>query len=317
MSVGMYCFLCGCVYCRLGIYSCVVGLWFKKSRLRSLCLRVVDASFERFEGALRSGDFYQAKLLLRFFLALSGSYVVSLESVFETIKNLLILTAELPSTSATTADNLLLVVLSSLPWMSTKAWEAYRPLLDEVLALGHQAVSTSAEASSASPEGILLQQATLPIRVFSPSSSTSSSDSLASLSLLYHPNRDPGNDGLLSDEVTRALISLGLHQNRLGTLLDALTSMVEAEWKSKTTLRFYQSNDLYPLLKPSLLTSTPTPNTTAGSTAPPLVLTACSVPPLTLTLEDLHKIKAQPLGRVLRLPISIEKVDLPLSSHDR
>ncbi|CBZ56151.1 putative nuclear cap binding protein [Neospora caninum Liverpool] len=225
---------------KVGIYSCVVGLWFKKTRLRPLCLRIVERSFERFEEAVKKGNFLDAKLLLRFFVALAGSFVVS---------------------------------AAALPWLSSRSWETHRRAVEELLALAHQ-------MSPASPEALLLRHATLPIRVSA--------------------------GGVLGgDEADSAILaSLGLDKNRVQSLLEALGSMEQVQWKSKATLRFYQSADLFPLLKP--------PSEAAAALAP-----ACSLPALTLTLDDLRQIRALPVASVIRLPVSIEKVDVPLSPHDR
>ncbi|KEP60774.1 UNVERIFIED_CONTAM: hypothetical protein HHA_249610 [Hammondia hammondi] len=253
---------------KVGIYSCVVGLWFKKSRLRSVCTRIVETAFQRFEAAVKKGQFFDAKLLLRFFVALAGSFVVSTESVFETMMALLSLCAELPP-SATT-EHLLLLTLAALPWLSSRLWETHRGAVEEVIALSQQI------SSPASAEALLLRQACLPVR--------------------EAPFGTDGGD-------TSIVASLGLHKSRVETLVEALGIMEQVQWKSKATLRFFQSADLFPLLKPSEAAATRVP--------------AVSLPALTLTLEDLRQIRALPISSGLRLPVSIEKVDVPLSPHDR
>ncbi|ESS34401.1 putative nuclear cap-binding protein [Toxoplasma gondii VEG] len=253
---------------KVGIYSCVVGLWFKKSRLRSVCTRIVERSFQRFEAAIKEGKFFDAKLLLRFFVALAGSFVVSTESVFETMMALLSLCAELPPSSTT--EQLLLLTLAALPWLSSRLWETHRGAVEEVLALSQQI------SSPASAEALLLRQACLPVR-----------------------DAPFGTDG----EENSIVASLGLHKSRVETLVEALGFMEQVQWKSKATFRFFQSADLFPLLKPSEAAAARFP--------------VCSLPALTLTVEDLRQIRALPISSGLRLPVSIEKVDVPLSPHDR
>ncbi|PFH38061.1 hypothetical protein BESB_004020 [Besnoitia besnoiti] len=279
---------------KVGIYACLVGLWYKKSRLRPLCARIVEQSFIRFEEAIKQGNFSDAKLLLRFLLALSGSFVVAPESVFDLMKALLSMSAEL-APSATT-DQILLVVLAALPWLSARSWETLQGSVGEVLALAQQI-----GASSPSAEVLLLQQATSPIRA-------------------------AAGGALGGEEGSPILVSLGLDKSRLSSLFEAIASMIQSllsakprggvqlwggllffgaqeSWKSKATLRFYQSPELFPLLKPV---------NDAAARVP-----LCVAPTLSLSVDDLRSVKAFPVERSIRLPVSIEKVDIPLSLHDR
>lgn len=82
---------------------------------------------------------------------------------------------------------------------------------------------------------------------------------------------------------------------------DVCEAVLQAEWHSRTTLRFYQSSELLPLLKAE------------GLEAPPLL----ELPSLELTVEMLKKLRTPPLQSVLRLPATLEKVDVPLKPHDQ
>ena len=75
----------------------------------------------------------------------------------------------------------------------------------------------------------------------------------------------------------------------------------QAEWHSRTTLRFYQSSDLVSLLSP------------ASGEGPPLL----SLPPLDLQTLNLAALHMPPLESVLRLPATLEHVNVPLPPHDQ
>ncbi|KAL8271051.1 hypothetical protein Esti_005036 [Eimeria stiedai] len=61
-----------------GIYAALVGLLYRKARLRGWVSSLVTAAGARFESSLRQGLFTDAKLLLRFFFGLASSHVLSL-----------------------------------------------------------------------------------------------------------------------------------------------------------------------------------------------------------------------------------------------
>lgn len=75
----------------------------------------------------------------------------------------------------------------------------------------------------------------------------------------------------------------------------------QAEWHSRSTLRFYQSNDLVSLLAPNV------------SDAAPLL----ELPPLSVGAPNLGALRVPPLDRLLRLPATLEHVDVPLQPHDQ
>ncbi|CDJ44510.1 nuclear cap binding protein, putative, partial [Eimeria tenella] len=74
-----------------------------------------------------------------------------------------------------------------------------------------------------------------------------------------------------------------------------------AEWHSRTTLRFYQSSELGPLLSP------------AAAEGAPLL----EFPFLQNIKPQLLLPRMQPLETLLRLPASLQHVDIPLPPHDQ
>ncbi|KAF8822003.1 hypothetical protein IE077_001241, partial [Cardiosporidium cionae] len=90
--------------------------------------------------------------------------------------------------------------------------------------------------------------------------------------------------------------------DRLESAVSALQSMMADNWRSKTTLRFYQSSVIKQLLEKK---------DNEEQTSTELMISSLSLD----TLEAFSPTK--PLESILRLPVTTESVDAILSDHDR
>ncbi|KAL8431649.1 hypothetical protein ACSSS7_005167 [Eimeria intestinalis] len=245
-----------------GIYAALVGLLYRKARLRGWVSSLVLAASARFEKCLGHGHFTDAKLLLRFFLGLASSHVLA---------------------------------LSALPWLSVRMYESDHASLVDAL----DCPDTKPDADT-----LLLLSAVQPF-----------TGPLAAAAGAFEGGgpEAPGGPsdvgwGPQDPAEPNAIPSLK-PTDRLASLLDAIDAMIDrlrlrgfkAEWHSRATLRFYQSSELQPLLSGE------------GPGAPPLI----ELPTLALGAPQLRQLRVPPLEPVLRIPATLEHVDVPLQPHDR
>ncbi|OEH73620.1 nuclear cap binding protein [Cyclospora cayetanensis] len=178
---------------------------------------------------------------------------------------------------------------SALPWLSVKTYELHHAALVEVL----DCPNTTPDKETA-----LLLAACQPFTgPFASRGAAAAGGGAqeASQGILAAAQDDAAD--AQEAKATPALVP----SDRLATLLDAIDAMIDAEWHSRATLRFYQSSELLPLLTPQPQGSIP----------------LLDFPPVLVEASELAALKVSPLDSLLRLPATLEHVDVPLPPHDQ